>query len=303
MAKLCLYFSVVFTMVFLLAAGLGFLHVWIVAASLVPARVFARLADFMPSAEWALTFTLYLTILMSMSYACRIRAPAFAAFMLLFMLAFGFTCSVSLGISRLAATDAPPFEIKHKTLGKPGLILSGHGTTVVLLDEPSEALGERVVSPGGRPLYYQPNPAEPDGEPAPLPSIQFGIRNIPLFDSLLLDFSLAAQELSARFAEGPVSYAAYVGAIIFILLSLAAVLDIGAWPLANIFIGAVLFRLILSFEVFICDRGTLEYLAGVLGRWIPRYLTEPAIIGAIGVLLVLYSVLVSAVRGGGRKHG
>jgi hypothetical protein len=302
-AKLCLSFSLGFTVVFLLATGLGFLRVWIVAASSVPARLSVHLADFIPSVEWALSFTLYLTILVSMSYACRIRVPTSAAFTLLFILAFGFTYSVSLGISHLAAMDAPPLDLKHRPLGKPGLILNGHGTTIVLLDDPSEARGERVVSLDDRPLFYQPSPAEPDGEPIPLPSLQFGIKNIPLFDSLYVDFSLAAKELSARFAEGPVSYAAYVGAIIFILLSLATVLDIGAWPLANIFIGAVLFRLILSFEVFICGRDTLEYIAGFLGRWIPRYLTAPAIIGAIGVLLTLYSILAFAARDGERRHG
>jgi hypothetical protein len=299
-----------FTVVFLLAAGLGFLQVWIGAVCSVPARPSVYLADFIPAAKWALPFTLYATILMSMSYASRRRVPMPLAFVLLFVLAFVFAYSISLGISNAAMMDAPPLDTGHGTLGKPGLVLSGHGTTVVLLDDPAEALGERVVSINGngndndRPLFFQPEPVEPGGDtPIPLPSIPFSLKNIALFDSLLVDFSLSAEELSARFAEGPVSFAAYTGAIIFILLSLAAVLEIGAWPLANIFIGAVLFRLILSFEVFICDRDTFEYLADFFGRWMPRYLTIPAILGAIGVLLTLYSVLVFAARGGGRRHG
>jgi hypothetical protein len=302
-AKLCLCSSLVFFIFFLLAAGLGFLHVWIDAVSSVPARPYAYLTDFIPSAEWALPFALYVTILMSMSYASRIRVPAPAAFTLLLILVFGFAYSVSLGISHAKAMNAPPLDLRHGSLGKAGLILSGYGTTVVLLDDPAEALGERVVSLDDRPLLYQPNPAEPDGTPIPLPPIPFSLRNIALFDSLLLDFSLAAKELSTRFVEAPVSFAAYTGAIIFILLSLSAVLNIGAWPLANFFIGAVLFRLILSFEVFICGRDTLEYLAGFFGRWIPRYLTAPVVIGAIGALLALYSVLVFAARGGERHHG
>jgi hypothetical protein len=302
-AKLFLYFSVTFSALFLLAAGLGFLHVWIDAASAVPARSFIYLADFIPSAEWALPFTLYVTILMSMSYACRTKIPAPGAFAVLFILAFGFTYSVSLGVSHAKAMIAPPSSVGYETLGKAGLILSGHGTTVVLLDNPAKAEGERVVSLSDRPLFYQPDPVDADGKPIPLPSIPFKTKNVALFESLMVDFSLAAKELSARFAHGFESFAAYTGAIIFILLSLVTVLDIGAWPLANIFIGAVLFRLVLSFEVFICGRDTLEYLTDFLGRWIPAYLVAPFIIGVAGVLLAVYSGLVSAARVGEHHHG
>jgi hypothetical protein len=302
-AKLLLYFSVTFSAVFLLTAGLGFLHIGIDAASAVPARSFAYLADFIPSAERALSFTLYVAILMSMSYACRTKVPVPGAFAVLFVLAFGFTYALSLGVSHAKAMDAPPLNIGHETLGKAGLILSGHGRTVVLLDRPSQPLGERVVSLNDRALLYQPEPADADGKPIPLPSVPFKTKNVALFDSLMADFSLAAQELSSRFAEGFESFAAYTGAIIFILLSLVAVLDIGAWPLANIFIGAALFRLILSFEVFICGRDTLEYLTGFLGRWIPVHLVVPFIIGVAGVLLAVYSGLVFAVRAGERHYG
>jgi hypothetical protein len=300
-AKLCLHFSLLFIVLFLLAAGLGFLHVWVNAVCSVPAHSFLYLADFIPSAEWALPFALYVTILLSMSYACRMKASTPAAFMLLFALAFGFTYAASLGIQHAKAMSAPPLDAASAALGKPGLILSGHGTTIVLLDNPSEALGERVVSLDGRPLLYQSNPAESDGKPIPLPAIQFGIKNIALFDSLLVDFSLAAKELSSRFEYNRISFMAYAGAVILILLSLVAVLDIGAWPLANIFIGAVLFRLILSFEVFIGGRDTLEYITGFLGRWIPRDLTAPAIIGTAGLLLTIYSALVYAARGRERQ--
>jgi hypothetical protein len=293
-AKLLLYFSLTFTIIFLLSAGLGVLHVWIDAVSSVPARSFVAFADFIPSVEWALPFTLYTTTLMAMSYACRTKISTLGAFVVLFIFAFGFTYAVSLGISHAKGMALPPMDIGRGTLGNPGLALSGHGMTVVLLDNPSNAPGERVVSLGDRPLFYQPNPVSPEGNPIPIPSTLFKLKNIALFDSLLIDFSLTAKELSARFADGLGSYAAYTGAIIFVLLSLTAVLDIGAWPLANIFIGAVLFRLVLSLEVFVGQRDTLEYLAGFLGRWIPASLVAPCIIGAVGVLLAVYSGLIFA---------
>jgi hypothetical protein len=272
-------------------------------------------ADFLPSVEWALPFTLYTTTLLAMSYACRTKISTPGAFALLFVLAFGFTYAVSLGISHAKGMALPPLTIGRETLGKPGLVLSGRGMTVVLLDDPSNAAGERVVSLDDRALFYRPDPTEPDGSPIPLPSAPFKLKNSALFDGLLVDFSLAAKELSARFAAGFLSYAAYAGALIFMLLSLTAVLDIGAWPLANIFIGAVLFRLVLSFEVFIGRRDTLASLAEFLGRWMPAYLVAPGVIGAAGVLLALYSGLVflagaggmGGVRGNGRtgkrRHG
>ncbi|MDR0637944.1 MAG: hypothetical protein LBG27_03415 [Spirochaetaceae bacterium] len=299
-AKLLLYFSLTFTILFLLSAGLGVLHVWMDAVSSVPARSFVMFADCIPAVEWALPFTLYMTTLMAMSYACRTRISTLGAFVVLFIFAFGFTYVVSLGINNAKGMDVPPMSIGCGTLGKPGLTLSGRGMTVVVLDDPANGMGERVVSFGDRPLLYQSNPVMPDGSPIPLPSAPFTLKNIALFDSLLIDFSLAAKELSARFVDGFMSYAAYSGAVIFILLSLVAVLDIGVWPLANIFIGAVLFRLVLSFEVFICQGDTLEYLANFLSRWIPAYLVVPCVIGAMGVLIAVYSGLVFA-AGNGRS--
>jgi hypothetical protein len=294
--KLFLYFSLTFTIIFLLSAGLGVLHVWIDAASSVPARSMVAFADFIPAVEWALPFTLYMTTLMAMSYACRTRIPVLGAFVVLFIFVFGFTCAVSLGISHAKGMAVPPMNVGRGTLGRPGLALSGRGMTVVLLDDPSNAHGGRVVSFDDQPLFYQPDPAPLDGDPIPLPSVPLRPKNIALFDGLLIDFSLAAKELSTRFAESFQSYAAYTGAIIFMLLSLVTVLDIGAWPLANIFIGAVLFRLVLSFEVFIGQRDTQEYLAEFLGRRIPAFLVAPCIIGAAGLLLVVYSGLVFAAR-------
>jgi hypothetical protein len=303
-AKLLLYFSLTFTIVFLLSAGLGVLQVWIGAVTSVPVRSFMAFADFIPSVEWALPFTLYLTTLMAMSYACRIKISLPGACVGLFVFAFGFTYAVSQGISHAKGMAAPPMRIEHGTLGKPGLTLNGHGVTVVLLDDPSNAAGERVVSLDDRALFYQPQPVGPDGTAASLPPVPFKPKNIALFDGLLTDFSLSAKELSARFADGFVSYAAYAGAVIFVLLSLVTVLDIGAWPLANIFIGAVLFRFVLSFEVFILRRETLEYLAEFLGRWVPVNLVAPCVIGAAGVLLALYSglVYVAGIGGSGRSE-
>jgi hypothetical protein len=301
--KLLLCFNLTFVIILTLTAGVGFLQVWIDSASSVPARSLIRLAEFIPAVEWALPFTLYVTTLLSMSYALRTRVPALMAFVVLFVCAFVFTYAVSLGISHTKRMDAPPMDIGRETLGKQGLVLTGRGVTAVLLDDPAKALGERVVSLGDRPLLYQAGQAERGENPAPLPAVQFKTRSVALFDSLAVDFSLAAKEFSARFADGPVSYAAYTGAVIFTLLSMVAILDIGAWPLANIFIGVVLFRLILAFEVFICGRETLAYITGFLGRWIPPYLVAPLIIGVVGVLLALYSGLVYVARNGDRRHG
>jgi hypothetical protein len=86
-------------------------------------------------------------------------------------------------------------------------------------------------------------------------------------------------------------------------LSLAAILNIGAWPLANMFLGAVLFRLVLAFDIFISNRDMLDYLAGFLGRWIPVHFVTPFIIGAIGLLFAVYSWLVSLAKSEERAYG
>jgi hypothetical protein len=302
-AKLFLLFSLTFVILFLLSAGLGFLRIVIAAMSAVPARQTVYLADFLSAAEWALPFTLYADILLSMNYAHRNKLARAGSFLALFVMAFGFAAVTALSINHAGKLSAPPLVIRYDTPGRPGLVLTGQGVTVVLLDDPSVALGERVVSLQDRALLYQAEPTGIDGKPLPLPAPPFTIQHTALFDSLYLDFSLAGKELSARFAAGFAPYAVYSGAIIFILLSLAAVLNIGAWPLANIFLGAVLFRLVLAFDVFISGRDTAEYLAGFLGRWIPAHFVTPFILGAIGALLAVYSWLVSLAGSEERTRG
>ena len=304
-ARLLLLFSLTFVTLFLLASALGFLHTWIDAARTVPAREYARLADFIPAAEWALPFTLYVSILTSMSYAARKKIAAFAAFAALFIFAFGFAYSVSLGISHVKKMNAPPLVLRSETLGKPGLMLSGYGATMVLLDDPAVPTGERVVSldGAGASLLFQETPVDAEGVPLPLPRIPFDIQNASVFNGLLVDFSLSAREFSRRFSAGFLTYAAFSGAVIFLLLSLAAVIGIGAWPLANVFLGAALFRLILSFEVFITGQEPAEYLASILGRWVDTAYITPLVFGLAGVLLAVYSLLAAAAGAGAGQKG
>jgi hypothetical protein len=121
--------------------------------------------------------------------------------------------------------------------------------------------------------------------------------------SLGLDFGIVSEQLFARLQSGLFFFCIYLFSITLLLSSFRFVFELSAWPLANLFFGILVFRGILSFEVFL-DSGETQNLIGFFsGRLIPSGFISPAIYAGMALLVIMYTLLVSAARGRRRGMG
>jgi hypothetical protein len=296
LAKLILYFSVLFVLVFLAAILLRLLGSWIDMARTIPLGAEPGVAAI--ELAWkALPVVVYLSVLFALSYAARRKIPVFSSILCVLLLCCGFTAGFSLGISR---TGVLQFALKPVSAleSMPGLILSHADNSIILLKESSETRGPRVVSIPERPLIYQEVPLGPNNSILSLPAIPF-YDNTPWFiRSLELDFNLSAREIEGRFKEDFFSFAVYVFSLILFLSSFRFLMDLSQWPLANLFLGALVFRFILSLETFLNSPEINSLLDSFLtGRLAPAQIT-PLAFSSLGVLVIVYNLVVRIARPG-----
>jgi hypothetical protein len=289
-----LFFSVSFTLVFLTSVLIESLHAWIEAARTVPVQ---RNSIFPASlaAQGALPLALYLSLLLTLSYSARRAIPVPLTIICLGIFAGLFTLGVSLGIARAGAVNAPALQPPSGGLGKPGLILSRGSTVMVLIGDPENPAAPRVVSIPDRALVYQETPR------TALPPAPFKDGGVSFLRDMLTDVSLTAQRFNRLFEGGIVPLGIYMGSLIFLLVSLRFVLDFSSWPLANLFLGALVFRGVLAFESFLNSVEIQNFIALFTSRLIPPPLISPGVYCGLGGLIVLYTVLVSLARG--RRNG
>jgi hypothetical protein len=291
MARLVLFFCSWFLVFFLFFAAVQCLEIWDNMTRFVPTSSGGVLSKFISVAWDSLPLALYSVLLLALSYASRRRIPAFLSRLVLFVLALSLTLGIVLGLSRLPNTPSPDGEEIPVTLGKPGLVVSEADTVIVLLEDPAQRDGSRVVSIPGRPLIYQEVPPGPGNTMPDLPPVRFYREESLLLNSLFIDISLTARQFHARIQEGLVPFAAYAGALIFLLVSLGFVMNLSVWPLANLFFGALIFRGILAFEAFLNFREIQDFIVSFLGNRLPEYLISPVVFMNIGILLILYDLV------------
>jgi hypothetical protein len=94
-----------------------------------------------------------------------------------------------------------------------------------------------------------------------------------------------------RVSQGMKSFLIYEGALIFLLTSLRFVLDLSNWPLANLFLGALAFRGILTLEKFLNGGDVQKLLSSFLGDRIPVSYITPMVFCVFAALICLYTGL------------
>ena len=289
-------FSLSFAALFLVAAGLRFLAIRLDGAGAMFRRPVSALADIIAAGRWALSLALYGGILLGLSYAVRDKVFAPAAALLVGVLGLGFTYGIAFALD--SWERVPPEREFSRPLGEPGLILTSPrrpgGTAVVLLQEPSDPDGARVVAVPGQPLQYQPEFAGRDPLSTPLELLEDG--NPWFLRSLAIDLQLNANRLNRLFAQGLEPFMVYTGALIFLLCALSFIMKMSAWPLVSLFLGCLAFRGVLSLEVFFNSPEMQEAFGSFLqDRLEPEWAT-PLIFGGFGLLVYLYSFLVFLAR-------
>jgi hypothetical protein len=290
-ARLVIFFSLSFAALFLLTTIVRYLQIRIDTVRRFPPGPDRPLEDLFFAIRWALPATIYTSLLFGLSYSVKQRIFAPLSVFCLVALTTALSFAAFTASDRLASLPGLPGMVSPaKSLGAPGLILRQGDNAMVLLGRSGETRGPRVVSIPGSPLNFQRSPGSGNSV-LNLPSVPFRTDTAWFLQSLIIDFSLAGRQIADRFAEGPLFFLIYAAALIFLLASLRFILGIGNWPLANLFLGALVFRGILALEIFLNSPEIHGFLAGFIGDTIPPSLISPLVFCFLGFLVCLYSGL------------
>jgi hypothetical protein len=295
LAKLALFFSLSFAIIFVATTGLRFLYLRVDWARTLPPKPETLLTAFIVAARWALSTALYSSLLLSLSYAVREHYFAPMTVICLCVLAICFSFGVMLALDHWESV--PPAQVIGKPIGGRGLILSNtlnrNETAIVLLQGAAEPLVPRVVAVPDRPLLFQETAGNADFD---LPPGPFNDDTPWFLKSVSIDIRLNAEHLQLQYGAGLFPYLIYAGALIFLLSSLSFTLKISVWPLANLFLGVLAFRGVLSLETFFNSPEMQELFKTFLNNRLPVALVVPVIFSGFGLLVHLYSVLVFTAR-------
>ncbi|MCL2879323.1 MAG: hypothetical protein FWF29_03675 [Treponema sp.] len=294
LARLILFFSFSFIILLIAGTGLRFLVLKVQWIRYLPAADESPLTLLVSSAHWALSLALFGAILTSLSYTARLKIFAPAAFAGIVILSLVFSFGVSLGLERWSLV--PAGHSGAVIPGGAGVIASQGTTSVVLLNGPQDPRGPLVISIADRPLLYRPQAAGPNNTSLVIPPLPLGSDSPWFLKSIAIDLRLNAEQFQSSFAEGAVPFIIYAGALIFFLASLGFLFKLSVWPLANLCVGALVFRLILSFETFINSPEMHDTFASFTGNYIRDSLVVPLIFCVFGVLVIIYSALVYAAK-------
>jgi len=185
----------------------------------------------------------------------------------------------------------PVFRPVSPLQAGPGLMLSRSENTIILLRETNQIRGPRLVSIPGQPLIYQEVPLGPNNTILSLPSLPFGNTTPWFIQSVGIDFSLSGRELKTHFEKNFLFFAAYAFSLILLLSSMRILLQISQWPLANIILGALVFRLILSLEIFLNSDGINTMISSFLAGRLPSAIITPIAFTVLSILILLYTIL------------
>ena len=293
-ARLILFFSLNFAALFLAVILFGLLSSWVEFARFIPVEAAAG-AEITGLAWKALPPALYLSILLALSYTARRNIPVPLAIIGILVLAGAFSAGLSLAASRTGALE-PVFSPVYTLQGGPGLILSRSDNAMILLRGSGDIRGPRVVSIPGQPLIYQEVPLGPGGSILRLLPLPFADESPWFIRSIAIDFSLSARELISRLNQDYFSFGVYAFSLILLLVSLRFLFDLSRWPLANLVLGALVFRGILALETFLNAREVNALINSFLLGRLPPWLITPAIFTALALLLIFYTLLHSAIR-------
>ena len=292
-ARLSLFFSACFTIFFFFFSLIHVFAQWVNLARFLVNP--PEIQDFASLLMEGLVPALFIAILLSLSYAARRRVFFPVSMICLLILAFGFTLVFSMAITRIK--DVNPPVPKGVIRGEPGLILSRSDTAMVLLKPPQDVRGPRVVSLPNQALLYQELPLGPGNSILSLPALAFRNEMTWILSSLLIDFSLTARQFTLILGMGILPFSIYLFALIFFLVSLRFILELGSWPLANLFLGALVFRGILALETLLDSPEIAGFLGSFLGGRLPQTLINPLIFVVLGLFVLIYTILAHLARG------
>ena len=247
------------------------------------------------AAYWALTLTLFSTILLTMNYIVRRNIFPITSIIAVMALAISFTYGITYLLDKMKSV--PPVQTVGIQMGEKGLILSNslnrNVTSVVLLEGTMNPHGPRVTAIPGQPLAFYESAA---GTNFDFPPIPFGDDTPWFLKSLSIDVRMNADMFLQKYNEGIIPWLIYIGSFIFILCSLGYFLKFSVWPLANLFLAAIAFRGILALGTLLNAVEIQDTINSFLNNIKFAGLALPLSFVGFGVLIYIYSILTFAAK-------
>jgi hypothetical protein len=294
LVRLAVHFILCFIGLFLVSAGIRFLAIRLEWTRLLTLQPEALQNELVAAFQWALSFSLYFSIILGLCFINRDRIFALPAIVCIIVLAVGLTYSVSLGLGSMGGMIIE--KIPGKPIGGPGLILSNptrpNGTAIVLLEGPSAPGGGRVVAIPDRPMVFQENFPGKDIPVSILSMTPFGEESPWVFRSLAIDLKISADNLKQHYNEGLIPFLIYTGALAVLLSSFLFIMNFSAWPLANFFLCCLAFRGVLYMENLLNSPDMQIFFDSLLKNFLPISAVIPMLFCVVGLLAYLYTFLI-----------
>ena len=271
-----------------------FLSLRVEWAKILPPKPETTQSLMIAAAHWALSLSLFSSILLTINYIIRRKFAPFISIICVMTLSFLFCFGISLALDQWRFV--PPEQNTGITMGGKGLILSNtlnrNEAAVVLLNGTDEPLGPRVTIISDQPMFYQPI-TNVSNE---LPPIPFGDDTPWFLRSLSIDIRLNADIFQQRFRDSFFSYLLYTGSLIFLLCSISYAFKFSVWPLANLFLVTLAFRGVLALNTFFNSMEIQSMIESFISNKFFTALALPFFFQCFGGLILFYSLLTSAAK-------
>lgn len=306
-ARLILFFSITFILLLLVSGTLLFFSQWIQNSFRVPVQGFAAGNELFWALKKALSFTLHGTLLLSLSYSVRKSVGALPTLLILTLGGTLLTAGITEGLRTLSASPASAALLSMaytpRTLGESGLIrayTTESGSTIqAVLSGAGEAGGNLIAMEGTNTLRRIDFPA-PGTVVWKNP---FDRGSIGVSRTLEGELFLSSDRFFHRADQGWLSILMVAGTLSLFLASFQFILRLTAWPLANLFLGALLFRFLVLLEQGIYSEEATQFM-GALSRFLlPESLMAPVALLALAVLLNTYTLLLYLSQDRRSSHG
>ncbi len=287
-ARLILFASIFFTFILLTATAVATLQHWILAAQIIPPAPFALLPELAAAVWQVVPFVLYITILFSLSYSGRRGILAPLSTVLLTLLVGGAVIGLGEGLDRLEQSLKLAGSATAQTPLRTGQIRSYGMGNAVLVGRDTGPDADWVIAQPGKPLSLR----RMDASMAADLSVSTLRRSVPpSMQGLIADLAAYAERFRARRETGRLPYMAYVLSLAFFLASFRFILQITKWPLADLFLGTILFRWLVSLDLFIGSPEIIGFIADLGGPLVPRVYAQPFGMAVLAVLLNVFMFL------------
>lgn len=273
----CLWFIITFVVL----STAHFLAIRINLASMLSFAEKEARIDSLLTAGWrSLSLSIYIAMLFGLSYSARYKFPVIPSIIYVMVLSLIWIGVFSLVLNVIQRGSPWPAEAS-RYLGGPGLITVDGDQSQVILQKPGLS-GMRIIAPPNEPLRYENIQAGVES-----PSVFFRNDSVHFMKTLLDKFTRAGEQCAARLRENVISFFFYILALAFCLSSLRFVFDLSSWPLANLFLGAILFWGVLELEILLDSGQVRSVIHTISGDFFPMFLLVPLALCLLGLVFLL----------------